>query len=260
MDRVCPLLGLAVDRRTVIDGVDGGHRCHALSPPEPLDHRMQAQRCLTPAHERCERLIAYRSRGGALPGSGPGHGLVTTRLVLAPEPAWRGIAGRARRIHRGPIIAAAVATLVLGAAGVAVGAAVLDGRIQLGRAADAVQPSASEGLEPTGAATPGASGAPEATRPPSAPPSAASSGPPATPAPAVAPTSVPTPVPSPIPTPPPTPLPTTPPPVTSTYTVVEGDTLASIADRFGTTVEALQNLNGLEDPDEIVIGQVLTLP
>jgi LysM repeat protein len=30
--------------------------------------------------------------------------------------------------------------------------------------------------------------------------------------------------------------------------------------RFGTTVEALQALNGIVDPDEIVIGQVLVLP
>jgi LysM repeat protein len=42
--------------------------------------------------------------------------------------------------------------------------------------------------------------------------------------------------------------------------VAEGDTLASIAQRFGTTVDALQGLNDIDDPDEIVIGQVLTLP
>jgi LysM repeat protein len=42
--------------------------------------------------------------------------------------------------------------------------------------------------------------------------------------------------------------------------VVEGDTLALIAQRFGTTVEALQAANGIEDPDEIVIGQVLVIP
>nr|MBA2633373.1 LysM peptidoglycan-binding domain-containing protein [Chloroflexota bacterium] len=41
--------------------------------------------------------------------------------------------------------------------------------------------------------------------------------------------------------------------------VQAGDTLAAIAQRFGTTVEALQAANGIEDPDEIVIGQVLVI-
>ncbi len=45
-----------------------------------------------------------------------------------------------------------------------------------------------------------------------------------------------------------------------TYTVAEGDTLAAIAQRFGTTVAALQAANGIDDPDEIVIGQVLVIP
>jgi LysM repeat protein len=52
----------------------------------------------------------------------------------------------------------------------------------------------------------------------------------------------------------------TPAPAPQTYTVVEGDTLALIAQNFGTTVEALQAANGIDDPDEIVIGQVLIIP
>jgi LysM repeat protein len=42
--------------------------------------------------------------------------------------------------------------------------------------------------------------------------------------------------------------------------VQEGDTLAAIAQRFGTTVEAMQAANGIEDPNEIIIGQVLVIP
>jgi LysM repeat protein len=42
--------------------------------------------------------------------------------------------------------------------------------------------------------------------------------------------------------------------------VQEGDTLAAIAERFGSTVSALQEANGIEDPDEIVIGQRLVIP
>jgi LysM repeat protein len=45
-----------------------------------------------------------------------------------------------------------------------------------------------------------------------------------------------------------------------TYTVAQGDTLAAIADRFGTSVGVLQAANGIEDPDEIFIGQVLVIP
>ena len=62
------------------------------------------------------------------------------------------------------------------------------------------------------------------------------------------------PTPSPVVTPAPTPAPQT------TYVVVAGDTLALIADRFGTTVAALQAANGIDDPNTINIGQVLVIP
>ncbi len=51
-----------------------------------------------------------------------------------------------------------------------------------------------------------------------------------------------------------------PPPAQQTYTVQQGDTLGSIAQQFGTTVEALQTANGIEDPNEIFPGQVLVIP
>ena len=43
----------------------------------------------------------------------------------------------------------------------------------------------------------------------------------------------------------------------STYTVKSGDTLSVIAQRFGTTVKALQNLNGIKNANRINVGQVL---
>lgn len=43
----------------------------------------------------------------------------------------------------------------------------------------------------------------------------------------------------------------------ATYTVVKGDTLSELAQRFGTTVSNLVNLNNIKDPDFIVVGQVL---
>ena len=42
--------------------------------------------------------------------------------------------------------------------------------------------------------------------------------------------------------------------------VQEGDTLASIAQQLGTTVAAIQSANGIEDPNEILIGQTLVIP
>ncbi|WP_018111456.1 peptidoglycan DD-metalloendopeptidase family protein [Thermus igniterrae] len=42
-----------------------------------------------------------------------------------------------------------------------------------------------------------------------------------------------------------------------THTVAPGETLFSLARRYGTTVEELMRLNGLKDPDRIYAGQVL---
>jgi LysM repeat protein len=58
------------------------------------------------------------------------------------------------------------------------------------------------------------------------------------------------------------PVPTTPPSsgtTTTTYTVRRGDTLYSIARRYGTTVEAIAAANGIANPNCIRVGQVLTI-
>ena len=243
MDRVCPLLGLVGDRRSVVDGVDASQRCHAETPPQPLSRQEQAQLCLTPTHPRCERYLRHvAASSGGVPGRLPiGDGLVSTRMVLTPTPAWRGIAGRARRAPRGPLVVGAGAALVLGAAGIAVASGVIG--------------PGEAGASPTASASPSAS--PSATASPTRTPT-----PRPTPSPTVeatpSPTAVPTAVPAPVPTPVPTPAP--PPPAQTTYVVQQGDTLAAIAQQFGTTVEALQTANGIEDPNEIVIGQVLVIP
>jgi LysM repeat protein len=46
----------------------------------------------------------------------------------------------------------------------------------------------------------------------------------------------------------------------TTYTVVDGDTLWDIADRFGTDVESIVAANDLEDEADIQIGQELIIP
>ncbi|WP_223756616.1 LysM peptidoglycan-binding domain-containing protein [Myxococcus sp. RHSTA-1-4] len=56
--------------------------------------------------------------------------------------------------------------------------------------------------------------------------------------------------------------PSSPPPSSGgqTYTVKSGDTLSGIASRFGTTVSALQQANGISNPNLIQVGQRLTIP
>ena len=199
---------------------------------------MQAQLCLTAAHERCERFLQFAARSGS---ANPGHsrvadGLLTTRLLLAPQPACRGIAGRARSARTAPWVAAGAGIAVLG-----VTAAALAGPLMAEPVADLAArttPSPNPTASPTPVPTPIATPVPTATSSPTPSPTPL----PATPAPTPAPTAAPTP----------------PPP--QSYVVAQGDTLAAIAERFGTSVGALQGANGIEDPDEIVVGQVLVIP
>jgi LysM repeat protein len=46
---------------------------------------------------------------------------------------------------------------------------------------------------------------------------------------------------------------------TTTYTVQRGDTLYSIARRYGTTVEAIAAANGIANPSRIRVGQILKI-
>lgn len=58
------------------------------------------------------------------------------------------------------------------------------------------------------------------------------------------------------PTPQPTPQPE---PNYDTYTVMAGDTLSGIAEKFGTTYQELAAINGIEDPNVIHVGQIIKL-
>ena len=57
--------------------------------------------------------------------------------------------------------------------------------------------------------------------------------------------------------------PGTPPPgptVDRRYRVAPGDTLSAIADRFDVTEEALRRANGIDDPNDLLVGQDLVIP
>jgi LysM repeat protein len=247
VDRLCPLLALATDGRTVVDGADAGHACHAADEALPLGRSEQAQLCLTAQHDRCERYRQHVARrAGSMPGRlAAGDGMVSTRLVVTPEPAWRGIAGRARRgrSSRAAVLGGTVLASIV--AGAALARPALDGSLSVLDAAPpstpAASPSASASATPMPASTPRLT--PPATRSPAPRPTAS-------PTPLPSPTAEPTPAPSPAPTPAPV----------RTYVVQQGDTLAEIAQQFGSTVAAIQAANGIEDPNEIVIGEVLVIP
>lgn len=55
------------------------------------------------------------------------------------------------------------------------------------------------------------------------------------------------------------PTPEQPAPATGTYTVVAGDTLSSIAARYGTTYQHLADINHIADPNKIYPGQIIHL-
>jgi LysM repeat protein len=44
------------------------------------------------------------------------------------------------------------------------------------------------------------------------------------------------------------------------YIVKRGDTLTSIAGRYGVTIARLKRANGIDDPNLIIVGQTLQIP
>jgi hypothetical protein len=230
VERICPYLALADDGRTVADGFDPEHRCHALNPPAPLDRPRQVQLCLTEAHTRCERFAAARTAwlaaSSGLPRVAPDVAFGRTRLILEPEPARRARAVTPRvRLSRRTVAVAGVGATLLAAFVLAGAAGIFGG-------APASTASPTPGVSPSTAATPSTS---------PASPSAAGSA-----SVAPAPTSSVAATPSPAPT-------------QRTYVVRQGDTLGEIAKRFDSTVAAIMAANGMPDAD-IDIGQELIIP
>jgi LysM repeat protein len=228
VDRICPYLALADDGRTVADGFDPEHRCHALAPPAPLERSRQVQLCLTEAHARCERFAAARTAwlaaSSGLPRVAPDVDFGRTRLVLEPEAAWRNLSSSPTARFTRPALLVAIVALAV------VGLLVLSSLFgMLGDAPgdDSPTPSPSISLPATASPSP---------LPASSAPAASASTPVAS-APAVE----------------------TPAPSQQTYIVQQGDTLNLIAQRFGTTVAAIQAANNLTGT-EINVGQELIIP
>jgi LysM repeat protein len=239
MDRICPFLALSTDHRTVIDGFDPDHACHAQDPPDLLDRSRQAELCLGEAHRQCDRYAAFLSRHAAVAAAVPAPSsdahITRTRLVFDPDPRRGAVGAMAASgsSARRWLVAGGVAAVGVAAAATAVGGG-FSGLVG-GRSPGGTTPTATVDASPTAQLQATAQPTPLPTEEPT--PRPASSTPRATQQ--------------------PTKVPATPAP--QTYVVREGDTLTLIATRFGTSVAAIQAANGLGS-DVINVGQVLVIP
>lgn len=245
---VCPYL-LAADGAWRSSTPAREHRCTAVSPAAILAPEKQRRLCLVAEHQGCSTYAAASGVGG-----------------IGDEPLAHDRSRAGRPVAR-------TAPLVLDHGGLAipvpsirfdrsVGQGGLVGLMAVAFAAILVARLSSGGpnLVPSGVAV-------DATATPSASAAATdrtTTAPAATPDGAPGRTLVPTEA-EPTPTPKPAasdPVVSTPePPATpTTYTVKSGDTLSGIASEFGTTWQVLAQLNRLDDPTRLKVGQELDLP
>jgi LysM repeat protein len=210
------------------------HRCAAFVPPAPLAPEKQARLCLTAEHTTCATYLASIAAREARLGSTPGDratrwGLARTTTVIEDPGGLRarllGIVLDRRRWPAVPAIILVGTLITLGLSGF--------------RADLPSNPVATASPVPTQApsrapATPAVTAAPttaSSAPPPSTPPATARSSPAGTPAASF-----------------------------RTYRVKSGDTLSAIAARFGTTVSAIVNLNDLNNPNNLEVGDVILIP
>jgi LysM domain len=244
---LCPFLASAdLDWRSV--AATREHRCTAVEPVAALSVEKQRRLCLTADHATCTTYLAARQHlldGTDEPGDGPGHPETdgdqreverpilrwavprTAPVVLdRGRPAIRDVLIRRSTTQSALVLLMALAFVVL---------------VMARLSADGA------GARPSPSSAAPASGAPAASAP------AAVASPLASQAPAASASAVPgasasVAVPSPSPS------------AARTYRVVAGDTLTSIAARFGVTLRALEAANGITNPSLLRVGTVLKIP
>ncbi len=231
MDRICPFLALESDLRTALAGYDPEHRCLAQDEARPLDRSTQRGRCLTEDHRSCEFFVQRSSalaeaRRTARPA--PDARFISTRLILEPDESWRPIGLAARPLRRRRLAMTGATVLVIGAAGAALSTRGFG--LLTSATVPTPSPTRAAGGEPTMRVTPAPTpiGTPAATAR--------------------------------VPTPSPRATTPTPPSTPHVYVAQPGDSLSSIAARFGVTTQALMAANGLTNPNLITIGEVLVIP
>jgi LysM repeat protein len=238
---VCPYL-LGVDGAWRSASPSREHRCHAVAPAAVLAKDKQRRLCLVAEHLDCstyKAAVAAFEQAGSVEDR-PFHRPVTRTAPLVLDRGRMAVAMPGlpdRGIGQGGLVA--LMAVAFGALAVT--------RLGGGPV-----------LTPT-AADPGPTRTPSITA--TAAPAAETQAPASTPTPdrTLVPSEVePTATAAVTPTPPArTPKPTAEP---ATYKVRSGDTLSGIAAEYGTTWQVLAELNNLEDPRRLRIGQVLELP
>lgn len=248
-DTICPYL-LADGGAWRSSTATRAHRCAAVTPPALLTTDKQRRLCLTTGHGSCATFVAARSLRGAgeLAASGP-NDRPTARAIARTAPLVLDHGRLALGAHRAGIrldrSTGQAALVVLMALAFA---AILFARLTGGDGADAAGVAGATGTPGPAASAqrsdtaPGSSTDPTAA-PTDAAPSADASADPVdgeTPAEPTDPAATPA--------------------TASTYVVQSGDTLSGIAGEFGTTWQVLAELNEIEDPGRLRVGQELQLP
>jgi len=249
---VCPYL-MSSDGRWRSSTPAREHRCTVVSPPAILALEKQRRLCLTSDHLRCSTYLAALAATDQGVDEGTpssrtddrGSGRPVTRTApLVLDRGRLGITLPSLRPDRGAGQGGLVALMAVAFVAIVL-ARLSDGGPNLtpAQAADGASPTPSAITSPASTLAPPASSVPASSVPASS-----------VPAPTLVPTEVePTPaLPQASPTAPPSALP-------ETYKVRSGDTLGGIAREFGTTVAALMELNGIENPRLLRVGQVLKL-
>jgi LysM repeat protein len=246
---VCPFL-LAGDATWRSSSVSRDHRCHAVAPAAILAGDKQRRLCLVDKHIGCSTYIAATAaliEPGA-PATRPLHRSVTKTAPLVLDRArlpigvpvlpGRGV-GQSGLVALMVVAFGALAVTRLGGGGPGIGP--VAGVDTGSPAASVVASQAAVG--PTAASSPDTE--PTHTLVPTE----------------VEPTAAATPAATPVPTVTPGATASTPPTAgPATYTVQSGDTLSGIAGEHGTTWRVLAELNKIDDPRSLRVGQVLKLP
>lgn len=231
---VCPLL-VSADGAWRSAYASRDHRCWAVRPPAPLNLAKQRVLCLTREHAACSTFLATQTQAGVEDGSLLWPAVRLTPLVLEPSRGRTGVL---------PVTSARA-----GGQAVLVGLMVVAFLVLVvaRTTAPAQAPSATPGSSVVSVASPTPRISPSPAASPTGPASA-SPAPSGSPTPSgsvgVSPAATVSPIPS----------------VGRRYTVQPGDTLSGIAARFGSTVKAIAEANGITDPGLIRVGQVLIIP
>ena len=213
----CPLLGLPNDQLSRFSYPSVGHRCRADDRPWPIDLGHQAAFCLAAMYPECPRYraAAVSRRPGAATPEASGVALQRARADAGRRGGPSTLGGRqpdARTSPRRRVAAMVLAGTVLAGAAYLAGPTIVDWMRQVGAGVAVTSPSPSTAQRATPAPTlvtpaptPTATGAPNAST-------------------------------TPWPTPAATPL---------VHVVVKGENLIAIAARYGVTVVAIKDANGI---------------